>query len=384
MENIAIITYHAAYNYGSVLQAYATQFIVEKLGYGAEIINYRMQEQHYIYSLYRTKYGLKTFLKDLMQLPVYKERKLRQEKFERFITSKMNLSKECVTPEDVYKSWESYKTIISGSDQIWNKHSLELENSSPQFMDPYLLRDFTGKKISYASSIANMSDDELNLILPQINKFDFISMRESSSADRMRKLLHKEIPTVLDPTFLLDKAEWCQIINLKVRATDEKYILYYSLAGLKPLKENAKILKKIASTRNLKVKIITPFAYLKLDDEIIEMHPEVGPEDFLQLIYDAEMVVTNSYHGTILSINLEKDVYSLCESGGSEFRKTDILKKLGMEERIIHTVEDLEKHFAPIDYQRVHSKLEFLRSYSYKYLKTALAEERKENFHENM
>ena len=72
MENIAIITYHAAYNYGSVLQAYATQFIVEKLGYGAEIINYRMQEQNYIYSLYRTKYGLKTFLKDLMQLPIHK------------------------------------------------------------------------------------------------------------------------------------------------------------------------------------------------------------------------------------------------------------------------------------------------------------------------
>lgn len=53
---------------------------------------------------------------------------------------------------------------------------------------------------------------------------------------------------------------------------------------------------------------------MKLNDEMIEMHPDVGPEEFLELIYNANMIVTDSYHGTILAVNLNKEVYSLCEN----------------------------------------------------------------------
>lgn len=80
MKKIGIITYHSAYNYGSVLQAYATQYAVKKLGYDSEIINYRMKEQRKSYALYRMNCGMKSLLKDLMQFPVQDKRKQRVRK----------------------------------------------------------------------------------------------------------------------------------------------------------------------------------------------------------------------------------------------------------------------------------------------------------------
>ena len=122
MNKIGIITYHSAYNYGSVLQAYATQVAVKKLGFDAEIINYRMREQKKIYALYRNGFGLKILLKDLMQIPIQGKRIQRIKKFESFINKKLFITKECSTPKEVQTIWEKYSIIISGSDQIWNKH----------------------------------------------------------------------------------------------------------------------------------------------------------------------------------------------------------------------------------------------------------------------
>ena len=372
MNKVGIITYHSAYNYGSVLQAYATQVAVKKLGFDAEIINYRMREQKKIYALYRNGFGLKILLKDLMQIPIQGKRIQRIKKFESFINKKLFITKECSTPKEVQTIWEKYSIIISGSDQIWNKHSLEMDHNDINFMSPYLLKEYSGKKISYGSSIANMSDQELEMILLEIKKFDAISMREVESAKRMTKLLNREITAVVDPTFLLNKNEWINNMGLGEKKDKDKYILYYSLGGIKPLRENTTVLRKIANKKNLKIKVITPFAYLKLNDEMIEMHPDVGPEEFLELIYNANMIVTDSYHGTILAVNLNKEVYSLCENFGSEFRKTDILKRIGLDDRIIYDINSLHNEFKKIDYSRINSILESLRNDSYSYLKKAL------------
>ena len=373
MKKIGIITYHSAYNYGSVLQAYATQYAVKKLGYDSEIINYRMKEQRTSYALYRMNCGMKSLLKDLMQFPVQDKRKQRVEKFEFFINTKLSLSKECSDLDEIEKIWNDYPIIISGSDQIWNKHSLEMEHNDIKFMYPYLLKGYSGKKVSYASSIANMSDQELEMILFDIKKFDYIAMRELESAKKMTNILDRKIEAVVDPTFLLRKEEWIDNMNIQESKDKDKYILYYSLGGIQPLKENTTVLRKIAQSKGLKIKIVTPFAYIKMDDEIIEMHPEIGPEEFLELIYNARMVVTNSYHGTILAVNLNKDVYSLCENFGSEFRKTDILKRIGLEDRIIYDINSLYNDYEKINYSKVNAVLEFLINNSYGYLKGALA-----------
>ena len=154
---IGLITYHSAYNFGSVLQAYATQqwqFFEDVL---APIINYRMEEQKHFYQpLYRMNFGVKTWVKDLLQFPCHRRRLQRTDRFEKFFKQKLLLTEELSRPEEVISQWQQYDVIISGSDQIWNKHSCELEHNDWHYMNPYLLKGFNGRKISYASSVGSL------------------------------------------------------------------------------------------------------------------------------------------------------------------------------------------------------------------------------------
>ena len=94
-------------------------------------------------------------------MPVRGKRLQRAKAYEQFIESRLSLTKEFEVPEAAMQVFAEYPCIVSGSDQIWNFHSNELEGQAIDYMKPYLLSDFNGKKVSYASSISNMSDVEL-------------------------------------------------------------------------------------------------------------------------------------------------------------------------------------------------------------------------------
>ena len=369
-----VLTYHSAYNYGSVLQAYAMQKALASLNYPADLINYRMDEQRRFYQpLYRTNFGVKTLMKDLLQVPCHTKRQLRAERFEDFFRRHLLMTEEFSEPEEVASNWQQYDTIISGSDQIWNKHSCELAHNDWRYMEPYLLKGFEGRKISYASSVGNMTDDELQRILPELRQFDALSFREAMSAERMADLLDRLVETVLDPTFLLTKNEWIKRLQLQ-RENKEGYILAYFLRGPKKLAQLLPALSRIAKKLDCKVKLVTPFAYLPYPNKRIEYHLEYGPIEFMNALYNAESVVTDSYHGTILSVNFDKEFYSICMSGGAEFRKTDLLNRLGLQERIIHDAAEIpELNLSPIDYTAVYARLADMRQHSMDYLIASLS-----------
>ena len=217
-----------------------------------------------------------------------------------------------------------------------------------------------------------MTEEELQRILPELKQFDALSFRESMSAEKMSTLLGRPIETVLDPTFLLTKGDW--ITRLQLQKNDgERYILLYSLGSPKQLLRFLPALTRLSKKRNCKVKVVTPFAYFPYPHKRIEYHPEYGPVEFMDALYNAEMVVTDSYHGTILSVNFGKEFYSICKSGGAEFRKTDILERLGLHERIVLDATMISDfNLSPIDYAAVYDKLDVLRQHSINYLKTAL------------
>lgn len=372
-DKIGLITYHSAYNYGSVFQAYATQEALRNLCPSVEVVNYRSKEQKKFYSLYRTEYGLNVLVKDLMQVSLHGMRKKRIERFENFLNKYLHLSKECTEPRDVYDLWDQYDVVISGSDQIWNKHSQELERIPWENMNPYLLVGFKGHKISYASSLANMTDDELDKIVSCIKEFEFISVRESDAQKRLSVLLNKEVAWVLDPTFLLTGKEWIDRLGIK-KIKSEKYILYYSLGGIKVVNETVRELSRYADDNGYRLKIITPFVYSNaMKKWCIDICADAGPIEFLNLLYSADKIVTDSYHGTILGVNLHKDVYSLCGKGGSENRKVDILTRLGLQVRIVNDAHEFVKNeFEPIDFDEVDNTLNKLRSESVSYLCNAI------------
>lgn len=371
MGKIGIITYHSAYNYGSALQAFATQQAVEKVtGEKPFIIDYRTNEQQRVYAMYRTMHGPKILLEDLCLLPIHGKRSIRNKRFEEFFVSNMNLTKRVATSEEALKLFEKFDMMISGSDQIWNKYSLELANVDWKEMKPYLLSGFEGKKVSYASSIGNMSDEEILRIKEYIEKFDFVSFREKSSAERIRKLTSCNPAEVLDPTFLLSKDEWIKLLGL--RKTSGKYILFYGLGGIGYLYSILKVLKPYAKRLGCKLKIVMPYAYLPFQGGEVEFCTDVGPIELLELIMNAQIVLTNSYHGTILSLNFEKEFYSICASGGTEFRKTEVLGNLGLKDRIISMADGENLIKREIEYSGVMDKLSLLRKESLSYLKLAL------------
>lgn len=369
--NVGIITYHAAYNYGSALQAYATLAAVKKYGIDAKIINYRPDEQKKFYQcIIRTNYGLKTFIKDFQMYPVRKDRKLRMERFEQFFRDYYELTEEVNVPEKVGECFKQFDMLISGSDQILNKHSCELEHVQWEYMNPYLLKGFTGKKITYASSIANMSDQELDFIAHELKDFQSISLREPSSVKRLSSLLGRKIPFVSDPTFLLNAQEWASVIGIV--ENQEDYILYYSLESIIMQKQRLMELKRLAESQKCKIVIVTPFSAPFSKDSCFEYHYEYGPKEFLNMLANAKMVITDSYHGTILSVNLGKSIYSLCKNVGSEFRKTDILKFLGLEDRIIGSISEIKQSTLHPSDEMVQRRITELRIRSMGYLENSL------------
>lgn len=372
MKKVGIITYHLAYNYGSALQALATQTVLKNINDDIEIINYRMLEQKKFYGLFRTKYGFKVLRNDFLQLPIIYAKMKKKARFEQFASTYFFLTEEFTEPEEISNKWDKYDIIVSGSDQIWNKQSCELKRNDWEHMMPYLLKGYSGRKVSYASSIGNMNNAQLEYIKPELAGFASMSMREVPTAKRLGALLNKEIPVVVDPTFLLTKEEWIDLLGLK-RNLAEKYILYYSLGGMQEMKDRKKQILDLATKTGLKVKIVTPFIYYPIFTKKVESCPDYGPLEFLNALYNAEMVITDSYHGTVLSINFGKDVFSICKNGIGDYRKTDIISRLGLDNRIIQNIDQImNPGHVSINYKATNDLLEKFREESFSYLKRAI------------
>lgn len=372
MNKIGVITYHAPYNFGSALQAYALQEKLKDFGFDTEILNYRMEPQKKSYRLIRTNAGSKAFIYDLAQFPVFPLKKKRTERFEQFIVSHLNLTDEFEEPDQFLTHTSDFDVMISGSDQIWNKESNELHGSDWKYMMPYLLNGFNGKKVSYASSIGNSTQEDLLHIAPYISSFDHIAMREDSSAEIISKLLDRDVETVIDPTLLLTRDEWIQKLGLQKSHAEKPYVLFYSLTGFRPFRRGEGLLKKIAD-QGYQVKFITPYFNYPWHDKRFVNVISYGPIEFIKSLYNAETIITDSFHGTIFSINMGKKFYSINGQNASDFRKTDILKKLGLMNRSITwdaKYEELDK--SDIDYQVVYERLAALREHSINYLKDAI------------
>ena len=137
-KKVGIITYHAAYNFGSALQAFATYKFVELLGYHAQIINYRPEQQRQFYSLHRKKWGLKTYLNDVLMYKYDGDRRKSHDRFEQFMINYMKLTCEFSAPQHFSDVASAFDICVSGSDQIWNKNSCELAGNSMSYMMPYV------------------------------------------------------------------------------------------------------------------------------------------------------------------------------------------------------------------------------------------------------
>lgn len=377
---VGLITFHGSHNHGSMLQAYATQKSIEKLGYNVEIINFRMPSQKEYYALYQTKYGKMRLFRGLLMFPIHHARQKREVKFENFLQKRYKLSeKEFTSYDELRQIAAKYDICVSGSDQIWSNRIPELVGSDIDYTGVYFL-DFVDdktKRISYASSIGEAGINDLLDKKSLLCKYIAISTREGSGAEILRELIGREVETVVDPTFLLNRSQWRQI-ETKGRIVSEKYIFLYTLKGIRPGMKWARELTSFAKKARMKVVCVSPFFPIVYPG--MKCLVNIGPEDFINLIDYAELVFTDSFHGTAFSINLQKPFYSLTLASSKDNRKVGIIKELGLEKRVLRSYEEIEKiKEYSLDYSEISKILDQKRRESMKWLEEALQKASKES-----
>lgn len=367
MKKISTITFHASYNYGSCLQAYALQEVIkkimnEKINY--EIINLRTPVQKEMYKSFFEKKDFKSFIKKIIFHSKKKELYAKELLFEKFINDYLNITKEYNSLEELKKEKWSSDIYIAGSDQLWNKYALDFDWSNYlEFID-------NGKKISYAASFGQNEQKwtkaEKERIKKNLLEFSSLSVRDTESFNNIKKLINIEPEIHVDPTLLLKKEEWEKILpNKKIYNKD--YIFLYNLKD----KEYVKLAHKIS--KRLKLPVL-----ISKDGKIEEIFYgfkrkfDVGPLEFLLLIKNAKLVLSSSFHGTIFSIIFHKPFFAL--KGKEDFRIQTLLKKMNLENRSIDFNDYKEKckEAYNLEFNEADKLLEEERKKSKEYLERAL------------
>ena len=370
---VGIITFHGSHNHGSVLQAYATQKTIEGFGCECEIINFRMESQKRYYSLYPKGYGMWMLGQDLLMLPFHHKRAVRARKFEDFIGSIKLSGSEMSNRDELQSIVGRYDVYLAGSDQIWSNRIPELVGAKEDFTGVYFF-DFADNdkpRIAYASSVGEAAYDELIGKKKWIEKFVALSTREKYGVDVLKRIVDKDVELVLDPTFLFNKGQWGELAG-KERLIKEPYIFLYTLHGLKHGLKWGRILSDFGKKTGLKVIAVSPF--FPITARGVKNIIDAGPIDFLNLIKNAELVFTDSFHGTAFSINMNKPFYSYVGKNTGDNRKLGIMLQFGLEDRALESLEDIYHiNEFKLDYSVYNPVIDKARMKSKEWLEKALS-----------
>ena len=364
-KKIEVITLHRIVNYGSVLQAYATQYIMEKIGFNVEFVDYYPERMHILGMLKRIKGKneklKKSFLlRTLARIIIFPSYLKRFYVFKKFIKEKLNLSKTVYkTKEQLEKDIPQADFYCTGSDQVWNTGWNE------KIDEPFFLNFAPKDKIcfSYASSFgkSQLEEWEKKKTKELLGKYKYLAMREKSGVQILNDLGIKEGINVLDPTLLLTKDDWNSLISDKYK--NKKYIFMYNINRNAKLDEYAKKLSK-----KKKIPVITVsyqfHDFFKFGK--VKVNPKV--QDFLSLIANAEYVLTDSFHCTAFSINFNKNVLIAYPEKFST-RLASIVEITGLTNRVIDDYDDISICERNINFDYANEQLKKERDKSIQYIK---------------
>ncbi len=384
---IGIITFHFAYNCGAVLQCLALSEKLEQLGHEVCVINYQPWYHKNRYTplknpVYYAKKRAqsrgkgdtvkKQFLRGAKGFAnvVYSWRHYpKVSKIDKYFTkfAKKNLHETHIyrTFDQLVKNPPKCDLYISGSDQLWNGKLTDGK------IDPAYLLEFGSsdiRKITYSMGVSfKGSEQPIEEIKSSLMNLDSISLREEEYYNQINELTEGKVPmhVDVDPTFLLKKDEYDKYMP-KEALYDGKFIFTYTM----PDKSQQEVYKAAkALGKKLNMRVIDASGNPKMANKTIEDNRICGPGEFLWYIKNAEYVVTNSFHGTAFSINMEKNFVTIPHSM-TGYRVTEIMDKLGLGNRYAPNSKAALACFdSPADIERSSASLDELRNKSIDYLK---------------
>lgn len=326
MKRIAIISSYAwiriENNYGALLQYYALQQYLQKKGYYAFWIKFKLKK-----GVGGMLYDIKLFMKNpRIFLSSYKCHL----SFLQFCHDYLNMSDKTYTRHSAKDNYPIADFYITGSDQVWGGH---LPENFLTFVDD------DKKKIAYAASFGKdkLTPEHINIIRPWLKKFAKISVREESGVEICNEM-GVEAVHLLDPTLLLDADQYPQ----KQRLIEAEYVFCYFLniknkedVGWNTITEYCN-----KSRYRLLVNAVQGSQYLfNYEGQVFP-----SPEEWLSYYKYAEYIITNTFHGTVFAIIHRRPFVCVLQQGVSEKQNTrmiSLLKKFHLESRMTSKPDDI-------------------------------------------
>ncbi len=371
LKKVGVVTMHKVINYGSFLQAYATQFIIEKLGYECEIIDYEFPNKwHFEKGVIGTS-GVKKNISDIVHKLGIKPGHRKKIKLNHAVNKYLNLSKTYSTPSEIKNNPPTYDIYITGSDQTWNpKHT--------KGDDVFLLAfaPENAKKISFSASIAGneLKEKYKPSFKKLLKKYNNISIRDSGGNKIIKELIGKEADVTLDPTLMMSKDEWSLFSkNRKSRYSNNGYIIFYLITHSFDVTPYIyEILKKLQEKTKLKI-----YSFSKIPSSFginYESCADISAEDFIELFEKSSYVVTSSFHGTAFAVNFGIPLYSVVDSlYTADDRQISLLQKLDIEQCIVPLNKPFEEIQPIYNMEKEQHNLDKLRASSLSYLYNSLS-----------
>lgn len=367
MKRIGIVSYNMYgnfTNYGSALQSYALQTAINKL-YPDEI---EVRIVDYCPDILADKDILNPMVnmwdKDeaaiercRLSLPAIREN---YEKFRQFYNSHYNLTSEKYTSTNFNDSLtnENLSGYVCGSDTIFAVPEFGFDDG---FYATYPVMQ--GRSVAYAASFGDydMEDSQLPELKKRLGNFKAIALRENDKKPVVESLIDSPVYKVIDPTLLLTANDYSNIIQEP--SIKEPYLLLYSRRKDDRMQVFAENYAKEKGLRIVEISLNAQNSSRHI------MRYDAGVEEFLGLVKNATVIVTNSFHGMIFAVQFRKPFYvfsrKLCDT-----KIEEVLNLFGLQDRLIRQEEKAEPK--EIDYDLVHRNIETARADSKKILKTIL------------
>lgn len=367
-------------NYGGMLQAYATTKFLEKNNINYELIRYKKKKS--IMLVFKSiprlfnkilindkKEQLKKKIGLFFHSEFKKNDRIRSESFEKFISDNFkSLSPIYYGYKELSINSSKYSCVLTGSDQLWSPAGLPSNFYNLNFCKEGV------KRVSYASSfgVSYIPWYQKKRTTKFLEKMDYISVRENTGATIIKKLINKDVPVVLDPVMLLSKEEWDRYIPAK-KIINDKYIFAYFLGKNKKYRDEV---IKFSKENNLKIVTLKHLdQFVKSDESFgdISLY-KIAPDDFLNLIRNADYIFTDSFHGSVFSIIYQKKFltfnrYDENSKVSKNSRISSLMKMLEIKRRYNG---DINSILEEIDYNKLNLLLQNEKEKSIFYLNKAL------------
>lgn len=372
---IAIITLPLHTNYGGLLQAYALKHTLEQQGHKVDVIDLKDKMP--------APKGLKApfiYLRRMASALFKGTEVFREKRYARELpVVAANISRfvdEYISPRLVKDYGDikegEYDAFVVGSDQVWRP--LYFRNIEDAFLK--FAEGWDVKRIAYAASFGTDRLEyeymQLEVCGKLLDKFDAVSVREDSAVTMCEEWLdYEDAAHVADPVMLLGSDEIASLAaNAENRPAKGKIMTYI----LDPSKEKSAAVDFMSRVTAAQVydASVNPYAReLPLSERVV---PSL--EQWIAGFADADFVITDSFHGCVLSILMHKKFLAVGNSRRGMARLSSLLNMFGLEGRLVHGIDpedDGEYFLSDIDWEDVDEKLKAFREHSVKFLLDALA-----------